>query len=121
MKHRSELLHAIGFRLRTVRGKRLNVEVVCELDLDEQECLDHRSRLLKADPHCTYCGCLVRAKTATLDHVIPKSQGGRSTEGNLVLCCKACNSVKAARPPGEFVDLLERMVANARPLAVCQS
>jgi len=40
---------------------------------------------------CQYCGT---TKDLTLDHVIPKSKGGKSTWTNLVTACKKCNSLK---------------------------
>jgi len=40
---------------------------------------------------CQYCGT---SKDLTLDHVIPRSKGGKSTWTNLVTACKKCNSVK---------------------------
>ena len=40
---------------------------------------------------CQYCGT---AKDLTLDHVIPKSKGGKSIWTNLVTACKKCNSLK---------------------------
>ena len=50
---------------------------------------------------CTYCGIRTRPlrrglhrapDRATLDHVLPRSQGGRLTRDNLVLACAACNN-----------------------------
>jgi 5-methylcytosine-specific restriction endonuclease McrA len=52
---------------------------------------------------CAYCGVPVRrlrkglsraGDLATLDHVRPRSQGGRLEEGNLVLACRACNNAR---------------------------
>ncbi len=40
---------------------------------------------------CQYCGT---TKDLTLDHVIPRSKGGKSTWTNLVTACKKCNSNK---------------------------
>ncbi|MEM0938574.1 MAG: HNH endonuclease [Bacteroidota bacterium] len=40
---------------------------------------------------CQYCGT---NKELTLDHVIPRSKGGKSTWTNLVTACKKCNSIK---------------------------
>ena len=39
---------------------------------------------------CFYCN----QKATSLDHVIPLSRGGRHSIGNLVSCCKTCNSSK---------------------------
>lgn len=35
----------------------------------------------------------------TCDHVIPKALGGGGYTGNLMPCCRRCNSLKAANPP----------------------
>lgn len=43
---------------------------------------------------CQYCGDSVTGKTATLDHVLPISHGGKSTFENCVCACGACNSKK---------------------------
>lgn len=41
---------------------------------------------------------------ATLDHVVPVSQGGGSAAGNLVLACLACNERKGDRQAEEFLN-----------------
>jgi len=43
---------------------------------------------------CQYCGTTVSQKTATLDHVLPQSLGGRSTWENSTTACSKCNSLK---------------------------
>jgi 5-methylcytosine-specific restriction endonuclease McrA len=43
---------------------------------------------------CQYCGIKVTDKTATLDHVLPISHGGRSTYENTVCACAGCNARK---------------------------
>ena len=48
---------------------------------------------------CHYCGRRVGIKKLTMDHVIPLSRGGRSTKGNLVPCCKQCNTAKKSDLP----------------------
>lgn len=60
------------------------------------------------NPYCHYCGVitnLLRDKgnwtQATLDHVIPKSKGGKSHD-NLVLACKGCNTAKGSLSEQEF-------------------
>ena len=56
---------------------------------------------------CQYCGR--RGVELTLDHVVPKSRGGKSTWENLVAACKACNAKKGNRTPEEAgMRLLKR-------------
>jgi 5-methylcytosine-specific restriction endonuclease McrA len=48
---------------------------------------------------CQYCGRQLARVDLNLDHVIPRSQGGRTTWENVVCCCVACNVAKGARTP----------------------
>lgn len=52
----------------------------------------NRQRIIKRDNHsCVYCGS---KRDLTIDHLIPKSKGGKNTWDNLVTCCISCNSKK---------------------------
>ena len=44
---------------------------------------------------CFYCQETMT--TVTIDHVIPRSKGGRHAIGNLLSCCGSCNSSKGAK------------------------
>ena len=58
-----------------------------------------RHNIFKRDKHeCQYCGT---GKDLTLDHVIPRSRGGRSIWKNLVSACKGCNARKGDYTPQE--------------------
>jgi 5-methylcytosine-specific restriction endonuclease McrA len=48
---------------------------------------------------CQYCGGQPGGEELTIDHVIPRSQGGTSTWENCVLACIGCNKRKADRTP----------------------
>lgn len=51
-----------------------------------------RQNVFKRDGHvCLYCGS---KKDLTVDHVIPKSQGGKTSWTNLATACRSCNSRK---------------------------
>ena len=57
-----------------------------------------RKNILIRDRHtCQYCGNTLAASELTLDHVIPRSQGGKSAWENLVACCHHCNNRKGDR------------------------
>lgn len=60
---------------------------------------------------CVYCGWVLvesndphRANRLTLDHIIPRSLGGRNTLENLVVSCAPCNTAKGSRvgSPGDL-------------------
>lgn len=54
-----------------------------------------RDALFKRDSyHCKYCNIPLNNKTATIDHIIPKSKGGKTDWLNCVTSCKDCNSWK---------------------------
>lgn len=44
---------------------------------------------------CAYCG--LESKKLTIDHILPKSRGGKSTFENCVASCKPCNNKKGNR------------------------
>jgi len=52
---------------------------------------------------CAYCGRYMEFKESTLDHVVPKSKGGRLTRDNRVVACAKCNTRKGNRSVGSFV------------------
>jgi 5-methylcytosine-specific restriction endonuclease McrA len=47
---------------------------------------------------CVYCGAveLSPAERHHLDHIIPKSQGGKDEPTNLVVACQRCNTARHA-------------------------
>lgn len=50
---------------------------------------------------CQYCGEGLTLREATLDHILPRSRGGKNTWENLVIACRPCNQSKADRTPEE--------------------
>lgn len=59
-----------------------------------------RRNLFKRDRFtCQYCGIQPRPEALTIDHVIPRAQGGQSTWDNCALACVDCNHTKADRTP----------------------
>jgi 5-methylcytosine-specific restriction protein A len=59
---------------------------------------------------CAYCQGTFAADELTMDHVVPLARGGRSTKGNVVPCCKACNNQKQYWTPAEL--LLQQLRAQ---------
>jgi 5-methylcytosine-specific restriction endonuclease McrA len=56
-----------------------------------------RSVLQRDNFTCGYCG----GKADTIDHVIPRAQGGPHVWRNVAAACKACNGRKGAKTPAE--------------------
>lgn len=55
-----------------------------------------RKNLLRRDNyHCQYTGAKLNYDNATIDHVLPKSKGGRTTWDNVVICEESVNTKKA--------------------------
>lgn len=50
---------------------------------------------------CQYCGKKFPTTELSLDHVVPRSQGGQSTWDNIVCACVGCNVRKGGRTPRE--------------------
>lgn len=59
---------------------------------------------------CHYCHTKLNGKTATIDHIIPLSNGGTNDLINLVLCCFWCNILKSNKDYNEFKAIMDRYV-----------
>jgi 5-methylcytosine-specific restriction endonuclease McrA len=61
-----------------------------------------RRNLFRRDQNtCQYCGDKPGTSELSIDHVLPRSRGGRSSWENCVLACMECNRRKANRLPEE--------------------
>ena len=57
----------------------------------------NRSNVYLRDNYiCQYCKQMFGHKDLTLDHVIPKSKGGKTEWSNIVSACRKCNNDKAS-------------------------
>ena len=59
---------------------------------------------------CQYCKLILTRKDATVDHVVPRAQGGMTSWDNVVIACNPCNRRKGGRTPKEA-----RMHLQKRP------
>jgi len=50
---------------------------------------------------CQYCGRKFATSELSLDHIVPRSRGGKSSWTNIVCCCVKCNVRKGGRTPSE--------------------
>lgn len=68
-----------------------------------------KRNILKRDNHqCQYCGC--KDGKLTVDHIIPRTKGGKGTWENLVCACVSCNSKKGDHRPDQV-----GLVLRAKP------
>ena len=70
--------------------------------------ISKRNLLLRDNRECQYCGERLTSGSATIDHIIPQSRGGKTEWKNVALCCKACNNRKDNRTPSEAGMKLKR-------------
>lgn len=73
-----------------------------------------RKEILRRDENqCQYCG---NRKQLTIDHVIPRSRGGKHTWNNVVAACATCNCRKGNKTPTEAnMALFKDPVAPQHP------
>ncbi len=61
--------------------------------------LNRRNLFARDQNRCQYCGKRYPTSELSLDHVIPRSQGGLNTWENIVCACIRCNVKKGGRTP----------------------
>lgn len=98
-------IQAVRFRLRAPE-----VITLSEYDrLPAAAVTFSRRNIFKRDHFtCQYCGLQPGSEELTLDHVVPRAQGGQSRWDNCVLACVDCNHAKADRTPQQAGMRLKR-------------
>ena len=75
-----------------------------------KSCNSHRKRELKRrlfrgrqQASCCFCNRVLGQRVATLEHVLPLSEGGSWHISNLRISCKACNQERGVLEFGDFL------------------
>jgi len=77
--------------------------------------LNRRNIFARDENRCQYCGRRFPTSELSIDHVTPRSRGGRSVWDNLVCACVACNVKKGGRLPLEVgMHLIRKPIRPAR-------
>lgn len=76
--------------------------------------LTRRNIFARDRNHCQYCGKTYPSSELSLDHVIPRVQGGDNSWENIVCACVRCNMRKGGRTPGQAGITLVRKPARPR-------
>lgn len=104
-KNGDAFVQAIRFRIRVP-------EVITLTDYDRLPTAAvtfSRRNIYKRDKFvCQYCGDQPGTEALTIDHVVPRAQGGVSRWDNCVLACIDCNHRKADRTPEQAGMKLRR-------------
>ncbi len=79
--------------------------------------LTRRALLARDNYTCQYCGFSGNSSELTMDHVLPKVQGGKTTWDNVACACRACNSRKGGKTLQEARMTLARKPARPQFLA----
>jgi 5-methylcytosine-specific restriction endonuclease McrA len=102
--------------IRAARARLRVPEVVCLTRYDRlpsSAVAFSRGNVAKRDHYiCQYCGAQPGRESITIDHVVPRSQGGVSGWTNCVAACVACNARKADRTPEQAGMHLRRRPAR---------
>ena len=64
---------------------------------------------LRGQGNCYYCKGEFHPHDLTMDHIVPVVRGGRTTKGNIVACCKECNSKKSYMLPIEWQEYIDSL------------
>ena len=81
--------------------------------------LNRRNIYARDGNRCQYCGKHFATRDLTIDHVVPRVQGGEHTWINLVCACVRCNTRKGGRTPVEArMRLIRRPVRPKRNPAI---
>ena len=112
LKQKAEVLERSGRRLRAATASFPWPNVIrlvnfVRVPRHEARKITRRAVFARDDYTCQYCGASSRL---TMDHVVPRSRGGRSSWENVVTSCAPCNTRKGDRLPAEVA-----MFPRSRP------
>ncbi len=64
-------------------------------------------------PHCVWCGRASWPGDLNVEHLLPKTRGGRGLPENLTVACRSCNGRRGAKPVVAYVR--EQLDAGHQP------
>jgi 5-methylcytosine-specific restriction endonuclease McrA len=123
LKEKAEIVEAAEAVLRSERvtfRKPLVIRLVYYVRIPHRLAIpiSRRALLMRDHAECQYCGARPPRKDLTVDHVLPKSRGGKTTWDNVVIACKPCNSRKGNRTPVEANMSLTALPRKPKYLAM---
>ncbi|MBX7169094.1 MAG: HNH endonuclease [Pirellulales bacterium] len=108
----SDWIRSVNFEIQVPRVIRL----LTYDRLPKQTVRFNRRNIFARDSNrCQYCGHRFPTSELSLDHVVPRSQGGDTSWENIVCCCVQCNVRKGGRTPQEaHLKLIKQPVRPKR-------
>ena len=77
--------------------------------------LNRRNLFARDGNRCQYCGRTFPTQELSIDHVVPRTQGGGESWENLVCACVVCNAKKGGRTPTQArMELIKKPVRPRR-------
>jgi len=103
LKGKAETVERNGKMLHTGEGAETPLPLVIRLlyyvKIPHKDIPLTRRNIMHRDKYsCQYCG---KKSELTIDHVLPRSRGGKDTWDNVVAACLRCNISKSNRTPKE--------------------
>jgi 5-methylcytosine-specific restriction endonuclease McrA len=123
LKEKAEIVEAAEAELRSehvIMPMPLVIRLVYYVRIPYRVSLPLTRRTVLARDHyaCQYCGDQPPRKELTVDHVLPRSRGGRTTWDNVVAACQRCNGRKGNRTPEEANMRLRSRPSQPRYVAL---
>jgi 5-methylcytosine-specific restriction endonuclease McrA len=123
LKEKAELVEAAQAMLRSENfslPRPLVIRLVYFVKIPHRISLPVTRRGILARDHytCQYCGVTPTRKDLTIDHVLPRSRGGKTTWENVVAACEKCNGRKGNRTPAEANMMLCALPRRPRYIAI---
>lgn len=123
LKEKAELIEAAQAKLRSENfslPRPLVIRLVYFVKIPHRISLPVTRRGILARDHytCQYCGVMPSRKDLTIDHVLPRSRGGKTTWENVVAACDKCNGRKGSRTPIEANMTLLSLPRRPRYIAI---
>jgi 5-methylcytosine-specific restriction endonuclease McrA len=102
LKHKAEIVHQDGGAFHSERStipipSVIRLKYFVKVPYRARTSLSRRAVFVRDSFMCQYCG----SAAENVDHVIPRSRGGKHAWDNVVAACRACNTRKENRLPHE--------------------
>lgn len=123
LKEKAELIEAAEAKLRSENFSLpvpLVIRLVYFVKIPRRISLPvtRRGVLSRDNYTCQYCSITPHRKYLTVDHVLPRSRGGKTTWENVVTACEKCNGKKGSRTPAEANMILVEQPKRPRYIAI---